>query len=37
LIESTLSLDVAAVYTAGARGGEVSSIDVEHAPERRIR
>ena len=36
VIESTLSLDVAAVYTAGARGGEVASIDVEHVPERRL-
>ncbi len=36
VIESTLSLDVVAVYTAGARGGEVSSIDVERIPERRI-
>src|SRR6185436_17979746 len=35
VIESTLSLDVVAVYTAGARGGEVASIDVEHVPERR--
>jgi hypothetical protein len=36
VIESTLSLDVVAVYTAGARGGDVSSIDVEHVPERRL-
>ena len=36
VIESTQSLDVAAVYTAGARGAEVASIDVEHVPERRI-
>ena len=36
VIESTLSLDVVAVYTAGARGAEVSSIDVEQIPERRI-
>ena len=36
VIESTLSLDVAAVYTAGPRGGEVASIDVEHVPERRL-
>jgi hypothetical protein len=36
VIESTLSLDVVAVYTAGARGGEVASIDVEQIRERRI-
>jgi hypothetical protein len=36
VIESTHSLDVVAVYTAGARGAEVSSIDVEQVPERRI-
>jgi len=36
VVESTLSLDVVAVYTAGARGGEVASIDVEHVPERRL-
>jgi len=36
VIESTHSLDVVAVYTAGARGAEVASIDVEHVPERRI-
>ena len=36
VIESTASLDVVAVYTAGARGGEVASLDVEHVPERRL-
>ena len=36
IIESTHNLDVVAVYTAGARGAEVASIDVEHVPERRI-
>ena len=36
VIESTLSLDVVAVYTAGSRGGEVASIDVEHVPKRRL-
>jgi hypothetical protein len=36
VVESTHSLDVVAVYTAGARGAEVSSIDVEQVPERRI-
>ena len=36
VIESTHSLDVVAVYTAGARGAEVASIDVEHVPERRL-
>jgi hypothetical protein len=34
VIESTGSLDVTAVYTAGPRGGEVSSIDVEQIRER---
>jgi hypothetical protein len=36
VIESTLSLDVVAVYTAGPKGGEVASIDVEHVHERRL-
>ena len=36
VIESTLSLDVVAVYTAAPRGGEVSSIDVEYVPERKL-
>jgi hypothetical protein len=36
VIESTLSLDVVAVYTAGGQGAEVASIDVEHVPERRL-
>jgi hypothetical protein len=36
VIEATHSLDVTAVYTAGQRGGEVVSIDVEQVPERRI-
>lgn len=36
VIESTRSLDVIAVYTAGARAGEVASIDVEQIRERRI-
>ena len=36
VVESTQSLDVVAVYTAGARGAEVASIDVEHVPERRL-
>ncbi|MDX1983261.1 MAG: hypothetical protein SFV51_23525 [Bryobacteraceae bacterium] len=36
VIESTGSLDVVAVYTASPRGGEVSSIDVEHVPERKL-
>lgn len=34
VIESTLSLDVVAVYTAGPGGGPVASIDVERVPER---
>jgi hypothetical protein len=37
VIESTVSLDVVAVYTASGRGTEVSSLDVEHVPERRLR
>lgn len=36
VIESMLSLDVTAVYTAGSRGGEVSSMDVEQIKERKI-
>jgi hypothetical protein len=36
VIESTLSLDVVAVYTAGERGGEIESLDVEYIRERRI-
>ncbi len=38
VIESTLSLDVVAVYTAAKNGGDgVESIDVEYIPERKIR
>ncbi len=37
VIESTASLDVTAVYTASASGGQVSSIDVEQVKERSIR
>jgi len=36
VVESTRSLDVVAVYTAGKRGAEVESVDVEHVPERKI-
>ena len=36
VIESTRSLDVVAVYTAGKKGAEVESMDVEHVPERKI-
>jgi hypothetical protein len=36
VIESTLSLDVVAVYTAAPTGGQVSSIDVEQIRERKI-
>jgi hypothetical protein len=36
VIESDLSLDVTAVYTAGGRGGEVNTIDVEQIKERKI-
>jgi len=37
VIESTNSLDVIAVYTAGHRGGDVESIDVEKVQERKLR
>jgi hypothetical protein len=37
VIESTHSLDVTAVYTAGKRGGEVESIAVEQIRERGMR
>jgi len=37
VIESTQSLDVTAVYTAGKSGGEVESIAVEQIRERKIR
>ena len=38
VIESTLSLDVVAVYTAANRDGDgVESMDVEYIPERKIR
>ena len=37
VIESTLSLDVVAVYTAAKKGGEIESIDVEYIRERRLR
>jgi hypothetical protein len=37
VIESTHSLDVTAVYTAGKRGDEVESIAVEQIRERRMR
>ena len=36
VIESTQSLDVTAVYTAGKKGGEVESIAVEQIRERKI-
>ena len=36
VIESLLSLDVVAVYTAGQHGGGVESIDVEQVPERKL-
>jgi len=36
VVESTASLDVVAVYTAGGRGAEVASLDVEHVPERKL-
>ena len=36
VIESTHSIDVIAVYTAGPIGGNVASIDVEHVQEREI-
>lgn len=37
VIESTHQLDVVAVYTAAPNAGEVSSIEVERVPVRRIR
>lgn len=37
VIESPLSLDVVAVYTAAGDAGKVSSIDVEDIRERRLR
>jgi hypothetical protein len=37
VIESTQTLDVTAVYTAGKNGGEVESIAVEQIRERKIR
>lgn len=37
VIESTHQLDVIAVYTAAPNAGEVSSIEVERVPVRRIR
>jgi hypothetical protein len=38
VIESALSLDVVAVYTAGKHGGGgVDSMDVEYIPERKLR
>ena len=36
VIESTHSLDVVAVYTAGSTGGQVSSIEVEQIKERKL-
>jgi hypothetical protein len=36
VIESTHSIDVIAVYTAGSVGGSVASIDVEQVRERKI-
>ena len=36
IIESMLSIDVTAVYTAGGRGGEVSTMVVEQIKERKI-
>jgi hypothetical protein len=36
VIQSSQSLDVTAVYTAGPRAGEVASIDVEQIRGRRI-
>ena len=37
VIESPLSLDVVAVYTAAGDTGKVTSIDVEYIRERRVR
>ena len=36
VVESTDSLDVVAVYTAGGRGEQVASIDVEQIKERKL-
>lgn len=36
VIDSTHSLDVVAVYTAGGRGEQVSAIDVEQIKERKL-
>jgi hypothetical protein len=36
VIESTHSIDVVAVYTAGGRGEQVASIDVEQIKERKL-
>ena len=36
VIESPLSLDVVAVYTAGGKGEQVASIDVEQIKERKL-
>jgi hypothetical protein len=36
VIESTNSLDVIAVYTAGPVGGQVAAMDVKHIRERKI-
>ena len=36
VIESVTSLDVVAVYTAAPNGGQVSTMDVEHVPERKL-
>ena len=36
VIESNLSLDVTAVYTAGSNGGHVTTMDVEQIKERKL-
>ncbi len=36
VIESNMSLDVTAVYTAGGRGGEVATMEVEQIKERKL-
>ena len=36
VIEGVASLDVVAVYTASPNGGQVSAMDVEHVPERKL-
>jgi hypothetical protein len=36
IVESEFSMDVVSLYTAG-QGGKVSTLEIERAPERRLR